>query len=192
MKLSKYWENIQFNLQFSFQRTWKYILSSLGENTVKVINSWYVQSLLFVLVFSSCVLLPIFTSDIYIFIFFILFPFLPKDWLRAAAAVTSSFLLSCQASSSACGPSPPAAPPLNSIEHNIGVLSIKTASPNRRCLGSKSKGNRSYDGQSPVLGSSQRALPPHQHAGNEHQVRRSGHHHVYNAVEENVHCLWKC
>ena len=81
---------------------------------------------------------------------------------------------------------------LNFIEQNIGVLIIKIASPNRRCLGSKSKGNRSYDGQSPVLGSSQRALPPHQHAGNEHQVRRSGHHHVYNAVEEKVHCLWKC
>ena len=52
---------------------------------------------------------------------------------------------------------------LNSIEHNIGVLSIKTASPNRRCLGSKSKGNRSYDGQSPVFGSSQRVQSPHQH-----------------------------
>ena len=123
MKLSKYWENIQFNLQFSFQRTWKYILSSLGENTVKVINSWYVQSLLFVLVFSSCVLLPIFTSDIYIFIFFILFPFLPKDWLRAAAAVTSSFLLSCQASSSACGPRSARRPAIAASAENTHSIS---------------------------------------------------------------------
>ena len=77
----------------------------------------------------------------------------------------------------------------NSIEHNIGVLSIKMASASRRCLGHQSKGNRSFDGQSPVLGSSQRAQPPHQLAGTEHQqglqgnspgaqVHRSGHNHV--------------
>ena len=61
----------------------------------------------------------------------------------------------------------------DSIEHNIGVLSIKIASANRRCLGGKSKGNRSYDGQSPVFGSSHRAISPNQQAGTEHEQGRS-------------------
>ena len=83
----------------------------------------------------------------------------------------------------------------DSIEHNIGVLSIKIASPNRRCLCRKSKGNRSYDGQRPVLGSSQQAQPPHQHTGTKHH---QGHYPSSqdrvspclkcSIVKENVHC----
>ena len=104
-------------------------------------------------------------------------------------AAVAGYIRSDHAILAALATCPLAGPPPNSIEHNIGVLSIKITSPNRRCLGCKSKGNRSFDGQSPVLGSSQRAQPPHQLAGTEHQqglqghspgaqVHRSGHNHV--------------
>ena len=56
---------------------------------------------------------------------------------------------------------------LHSIEHGNGALSIKIGSANRRFLEGKSKGNRSFDGQSPVSGSRHRAHPTDQDADTE-------------------------
>ena len=55
----------------------------------------------------------------------------------------------------------------NSEEHQIGILTIKTPSANRRCLESNNGSKKSYDDLSPYLGPGQRAQPPHQYAGTE-------------------------
>ena len=49
-----------------------------------------------------------------------------------------------------------------SEEHQIGILTIKTPSANRRCLESNNGSKKSYDDLSPYLGPGQRAHSPHQ------------------------------